>query len=114
VDRRQPIRHPVRQRRPREPQVPITLRLSTTTAAIEHYTAAFDVLQTVDDRYPVRVAGFALATLLLAIVSTAGLVILGVPAAARPTDLHRHPSATSAAPSPAPWTESRGVVGFRG
>ena len=43
---------------------------------LEHRSVAFDVLQTVDDGYLLRVSGFAVASLLLMVVPAVGVVML--------------------------------------
>ncbi len=45
---------------------------------LEHRAVAFDVLRTVDDRYPLRVAGFVFATGLIMVVPTIGSVMFAV------------------------------------
>ena len=51
---------------------------------LEHRSVAFDVLQTVDDGYALRVAGFVVASVMLAVVPAVGVVMFrGSPARGR-------------------------------
>jgi predicted metal-dependent hydrolase len=45
---------------------------------LEHRAVAFDVLRAVDDRYAVRLAGFAFASLLLVVVPATGTVMFAI------------------------------------